>query len=505
MGEDGVNPSAYAVWRALVKSELLMLKNHFFKLPIAGKVGVVLYLAFIVLSAAGMTASTIVGQFSQTLNPAEVDAKMGRILLTSAAIFLLILFLSLFTAGMGSLKLTDITTLAPLPVHRGALYFHRIARLFTPFLLIFLIFIPAVRLAAARFPVNLFQEAVYYLGWLGLCAFCAGLTMAASSLMSRFFGASQSKKAYTAIIGLVAAVYTLALFNTDRLVDAAQSGFNANPYLYFALPSTWAALALKDPFPIWQLAALTALGAGGILLGYAAFVRAFDIEEALKMIEMRGNTGQYKSSARMSGAFTALLRKDMKLFLRNRKFLGSAVFMLCLVAAWVSISFLEDVERTASILNSYAIFASFVMLMSMPMLEGRGILSVRMAMPKLRAFAAAKSVEFSTFLFLYAIAALSVKTRAFPSGGDILNAALIGIGYGNYMVGMWCAFPRLDEKKPIGLPSFILLLLISAPSAIAFGMTAASAHASIAAAVCASGLLMLNYGRGRLESMDAVW
>ncbi len=500
-----MNPSAYAVWRALVKSELLMLKNHFFKLPIAGKIGVVLYLAFIVILAAGMAGSTIVAQFTWTLKPADVDEKMGQIVLGSAGIFLLILFLSLFTAGMGSLKLTDISTLAPLPVHRGALYFHRIARLFTPFLLAFLIFIPAVRLAAARFPVNLFQEAVYYLGWLGLCAFCAGLTMAAAALMSRFFGVSKSKKAYTAISCLFAAAYTIAIFNMDQLTDAVQSGFNANPYLYSALPSTWAALALKDPFPIWQLAALTALGAGGILLGYAVFVRAFDMEEALKMIEMKGNTGQYKSSARMSGAFAALLRKDMKLFLRNRKFLGGAVFMLCLGAAWVSISFLEDVERTASILNSYAIFASFAMLLSMPMLEGRGILSARMAMPNLRAFAAAKSVEFSTFLFLYAIAALSVKTRAFPNGGDILNAALIGIGYANYIVGMWCAFPRLDEKKPIGLSGFVLLLLISAPSAVAFGMTAAAAHVSIAAAVCASGLLMLNYGRKRLESMDALW
>lgn len=503
-----MNPSAYAVWRALVKYDLRAMKNSFFKLHIVVRIGIILYGAIFILIFA---SAVVVPQFVQNrapLDPDKAAEAMEQIVMSSAGAFLMALFFSFLSGGMGMIRSTDIPMIAPLAVHKGALYFHRVARVFFPFLAIYLLFVPGARLAGVQLQAGLLQDAVYYLGWIGILAFCAGLTIGVSSLLSRLFGMERSDKAFKAVMFLLSAVVVLTFtfanmyWINDSVKDILDSGVN----LYAALPSTWAALALKDPFPIWQLASLTALGAGGILFGYAAFVRTFNIEEAMALIEKKAESGKFQSKAGRYGALSAHIRKDWKLLLRNRKLLAALVFSLGAGAVWVAYSFFGDFHKSGAVINSFGLFAAFIVMMMLPAMEGRGVLSVRMTAPNMASYAASKALEVSALIFVYTLAAFGLKTKAVPMGMDILICALIGVGYGCFTAGVWCAFPRFDEKKPIGLPAILCFVPYCGAAAIAFGYSPESAYdVWIAAAVCVSGVFAANQGRKRLESMDALW
>lgn len=505
MGEGGVNPSAYAVWRALVKCDLRALKNGFFKLHIVAKIGVILYGALFILFAAFAVIGPQFIRSGAPPNPDKVEKAMEMIVLSSAGSFLMALFFSFLSGGMGMIRSTDIPMIAPLPVHKGALYFHRVARVCFAFLFLYLFLVPGARMAGVQLQANLLQDAAFYLGWVGILAFCAGLTIGVSSLLTRFFGMERSDKAFKAVMYLLSAGVIIAVANMDLFSGAVKSRLDSGVNLYAVLPSTWAALALKDPFPIWQIASLTALGAVGILFGYAAFVRTFDIEEALALIEKKAESGKFQSADRRYGSLSAHIRTDLKLFLRNRKLLAGTVFSLGACAVWLSYSYLEHIHKNGVVMNSFGIFAGFVLLTSLPAMVGRGVLSVRMAAPNMTAYAAAKALEISALIFVYTLVALGLKTKAIPVGMDILTGALIGVGYGCFIVGAWCAFPRFNEKKPVGLPSILCFVFYSLAAASAFGLSPESAHVWIAAVVCVSGAFVANQGRKRLESMDAVW
>ena len=498
-----MNPSAYAVWRALVKYDLRALKNSFFKLHIAAKIGVILYGAILVLWTA---SAVVVPRFVQnraTL-PDKAEADIEMVVLSSAGAFLTALFFSFLAGGMGTIRSADIPMLAPLAVHKEALYFHRVARVSFTFFVLYLFLVSSARLTGVQLQASLLQDAVFYLGWVGILAFCAGLTIGVSSLLSRFFGMERSDKAFKAVMFLLMA--GIVVFNLNWLTDIIKNSLDSGVNLYAALPSTWAALALKDPFPIWQLVSLTALGAGGILFGYAAFVRTFNIEEAMALIEKKAESGKFQSKARRYGALSAHMRKDWKLLLRNRKLFAALVFLLGACAVWVAYSFFGEFHKSGAVINSFGIFAAFILLTSLPAMEGRGVLSVRMTAPNMASYAASKALEVSALIFVYTLAAFGLKTKAVPMGMDILICALIGVGYGCFTAGVWCAFPRFDEKKPIGLPAILCFVPYCGAAAIAFGYSPESAYdVWIAAAVCVSGVFAANQGRKRLESMDALW
>ena len=499
-----MNPSAYAVWRALVKYDLRALKNSFFKLHIAAKIGVILYGAFLVLWMASAVVVPLFVQNRAALNPDRAAESMETVVLSSAGIFLMTVFFSFLSGGMGMIRSTDIPMLAPLAVHKGALYFHRIARVSFTFFVLYLFLIPSARMAGVQLQTSLLQDAVFYLGWVGILAFSAGLTIGVSSLLSRFFGMERSDKAFKAVMYLLMA--GVVVFNINWLSDMIKDSRDSGVNLYAALPSTWAALALKDPFPIWQLASLSALGAGGILFGYAAFVRTFNIEEAMALIEKKAESGKFQSEARRYGALSAHMRKDWKLLLRNRKLLAALVFSLGACAVWVAYSFFGEFHKSGAVINSFGLFAAFIVMMMLPAMEGRGVLSVRMTAPNMASYAASKALEVSALIFVYTLAAFGLKTRAVPMGMDILICALIAVGYGCFTAGVWCAFPRLDEKKPIGLAAILCFVPYCGAAASAFGFSPESAYdVWIAAAVCVSGVFAANQGRKRLESMDALW
>ena len=509
-----MNPSAYAVWRALVKYDLRVLKNTFFNRHIIIKIWIILSGALLILFNALIVIAAQFVRSDAPLNPVKEAKAMEIIVLSSAGCFLMFLFFSFLSGGMGLIRSTN-PIIAPLPVHKGALYFHRVAGVCAPLSAFYMLFVPNARIAAgagAQVQTSLLQNGAFYFGWVGILAFCAGLTIGVSSLLTRFIGMERSDKAFKAVTFLIPAGIIIAMVSidimdllSDLFSGAVQSRIDIDASLYAVLPSTWAALALKDPSPIWQPVSLTALGAVGILFGYASFVRTFNIEEALALIEKKAESRAFQSGARRYGSLSAHIRTDLKLLLRNRKLIASSVFSLGVSAAYLSYWALQAVYKSGAVMNGFGTVAMFVLLLLLHSLEGRGVLSVRIAAPNMAPYAAAKALELSALIFVYTLAAFCFKTKAIPIGMDILTCALIGVGHGCITVGIWCAFPRVDEKRFVGVPSILCLSLYSMAAFPAFGFSPESAHVWIAAAVCASGVFVANQGRKRLESMDALW
>lgn len=497
-----VNASAYAVWRALSKYELVEWKNAFLKMHIAVRCVMAFFAA---LSVLGSVCIALIALFMPNILPDElldVESASGISAIVFVGLFYF-LFMMLsnpqFTPSLGKTQI-----LSPLPVPLSSRYAHRISAIFLSFITLYFMALPAFSFICAAYEANLLQAAAYAVGWISLYLFAIGICVGGATLLSRWFGAERSAKAFQVIFIAMLAGFGAVMFYADKAVDSIAGAVEIGKRLLPALPSTWTVYILEDS--LLALAALPALlivGAAGLLLGYAAFARAFDMEAELISLEKK-ESGKRKASSRRRSVFASLLVKDYKIFVHNRKTLGGWIFSLGIWGVYLSFSLLSSTsaEMVGTIANAYAIAGAFSIGLALPSLEGRAVLSVRMAMPNLRMYAVSKASFISFLIFVYALIGLAIKQKAFPAAPDAAAAALIAVGHGCFCVGIAFAFPRFDVKGGIGCAALICLGLFFAATAIAFGAAPAAAHIWLAAVVCASGVVMANAGRKRLERAD---
>ncbi len=501
-----VNPSAYAVWRALVKSELNAWKNGFLKMHLAVRAAIVLFVSILILGAAFVA---VIALFLPNLVPDELTDIEAASSYSALVLGFLFYFTIIAKSGLNNqASSVNLPMLAPLPVPLSSLYAFEIALNCLHFSILFLMGLPFAAFTSLAFRANLLQAAAYYIGWISLYLFSIGASIGAATLLLRWFGAERSKKAFQIIIFLMIIGFWAAMLNISEIADSMAGAVEIGKRLLPALPSTWTVYILTDPLLALALfPALLIVGAGGILFGYAVFIRTFDMEAELMRIEKKEESGKRKASSRRRGVFASLLVKDYKIIVRNRKMLGGWIFSLGIWGVYLSYSLLDSTspDTVGTIANSYAMPGAFFIGLSLPGLEGRAVLSVRMAMSNLRMYAVSKASSIVSLLFIYALIGLAAKQKALPALPDIAVVALIVVGHGCFCIGIACVFPRFDIKKPIGCASAIYFTLFFAATAVAFGFAPTASHVWIAAAVCVLGVVILDYGRKRLESADAVW
>ncbi len=504
-----VNASAYAVWRALFKYDLVEWKNIFLKMHTAVRCVVGFLAGLCVLGAA---FATLIPLFLPDLIPNELPDVESASAISAAVFFGMFFFLFMMLSNPQlSLSLGKVQILSPLPVPLSSRYAHRVSGIvFTFAVLYFILALPFFSYICMAYQANLFQAAAYAIGWASLYLSAVGICVGGATLLSRWFGAKRSAKAFSGILFLIMIPSFAVMINLEAatLFFESSSFENALEYarsLLPYLPSSWTFAVLTDPFAFWLLLPLLAVGAAGLWIGYAAFARTYDIEAELTLIDEKAASGKRETRARQRGAFAALLAKDFKIIVLNRKIVTGWVFTLALFGVYLAYSMLQSTspDQVGRIANSYAIAASFFVGLSLPMLEGVGFLSVRMAMPRLGMFAASKLMMMVPIFFFYALIGLAAKQKALPSLPDAAVVALIAVGHGGFGVGIACAFARFDPKAPVGCAGLFYLSLFIAATGAVFGFAPVAAQGWIAAAVCVSGAVMLHYGRRRLETMDA--
>ena len=501
-----VNASAYAVWRALFKYELVEWKNGFLKMHSAVRFAIGSFAALCILVSAFVS---LIPLLLPRLIPDE-SLNIEAAFATSAAAFACMFYFLFMILSSPQLNpsLSKSQILSPLPVPLSSRYAHRVSMIALSLAaLYFIIGLPVFSFICMAYQANLLQAAAYAVGWASLYLFAVGICVGGGTLLSRWLGAERSAKAFSGIIALIV-IASVALgaaaqfFESSSVKSVIESVRSLLPYL----PSSWTVYILTDPLlALGLLPALLIVGAGGLLFGYAVFVRTFDMEAELMRVEKKEESSKRKASSRRRRVLASLLVKDCKIIVRNRKMLGNWAVLLGVWGVFLSFSLLNSTspDMVGTIANAY-MMGAFLIGLSLPILEGRAFLSVRMAMPNLRMYAVSKASLISPLFFTYALIGLAAKQKTLPALPDIAVAALIAVGHGSFIVGAIC--PSFVQNKWRSVCMALAYMgMYMAAIAIAFSIAPVEAQIWIAAAVCISGAVMLKYGCKRLESMDAVW
>ena len=340
--------------------------------------------------------------------------------------------------------------LAPLPIRAAALRNSLVLEtLIDLFRVAPLIAGPVVLAFALAHPPNPIQALAYLIGWLSVCVggACAG-TAAALLTHSRRSSSGALANLLNLLLALAlgGGLLLLAVEGAGYADDSAALLSAWKPYLERS-PSVWLADALLRPLPLLQLALSLALSGAVVFISLRVHSRRFNLESLLGSRPARAKRRRSKTGR--SAPLAALLIKETRVIVRNPAMLAAWTLPFLLftaMSAWTPLPLERRNMLAVSMMSGYGAAVIGVIL---PSAEGRSITLLRLALPRLNAWVAAKAIAAAAFIAVPSLAAVALNSKGVPPLRWTLIPLGAAAGSGLFSVGIGCLMPRFDEPNPM--------------------------------------------------------